>query len=207
MVHVVRLVSVVSLWLQSVCPLMPSLSTSIAVKTSSKQVGGDYVVSEWSEIIELYTADYSKFHLTQLLEKAEVIVGQMLKFSVFYHNKHKEYFDYIQKHHRNALQPSVKSNSGSHGSSMSGKLEGIFSWASVVAQLVKNLPAMQETWVQSLDWDGTIPWRRERLPTPVFWPGEFHGDSMENSMGRSPWGRKESDMTEDFHFHFLKLRH
>ena len=83
MVHVVRLVSVVSLWLQSVCPLMPSLSTSIAVKTSSKQVGGDYVVSEWSEIIELYTADYSKFHLTQLLEKAEVIVGQMLKFSVF----------------------------------------------------------------------------------------------------------------------------
>ena len=24
-------------------------------------------------------------------------------------------------------------------------------------------------------WVGTIPWRRERLPTPVFWPGEFHG--------------------------------
>ena len=33
------------------------------------------------------------------------------------------------------------------------------------------------------------PWRRERLPTPVFWPGEFHGLY-------SPWGRKESDMTE-----------
>ena len=43
-----------------------------------------------------------------------------------------------------------------------------YSWASVVAQLVKNLPAMWETWV------GKIPWRRERLPTPVFWPGEFH---------------------------------
>ena len=41
--------------------------------------------------------------------------------------------------------------------------------ASPVAQLVKNLPAMWETWV------GTIPWRRERLPTPVFWPGEFLG--------------------------------
>jgi len=38
-----------------------------------------------------------------------------------------------------------------------------------VAQLVKNPPAMQETWVWSLGW------RRERLPTPVFWPGEFHG--------------------------------
>ena len=32
-------------------------------------------------------------------------------------------------------------------------------------------------------------WRRERLPTPVFWPGEFHGVY-------SPWGRKELDTTE-----------
>ena len=36
---------------------------------------------------------------------------------------------------------------------------------------------------------GKIPWRRERLPTPVFWPGEFHGLY-------SPWGHKESDTTE-----------
>jgi len=56
-----------------------------------------------------------------------------------------------------------------------------------VAQLVKNLPAMQETWVRS--WVGKIPWRREGLPTPVFWPGEFHGLY-------SPWGRKDSDTTE-----------
>ena len=27
-------------------------------------------------------------------------------------------------------------------------------------------------------WVGKIPWSRERLPTPVFWPGEFHGQSM-----------------------------
>jgi len=27
-------------------------------------------------------------------------------------------------------------------------------------------------------WVEKIPWRRERLPTPVFWPGEFHGQSM-----------------------------
>ena len=38
-------------------------------------------------------------------------------------------------------------------------------------------------------WVGKIPWRRERLPTPVFWPREFHGLY-------SPWGYKESDMTE-----------
>ena len=56
-------------------------------------------------------------------------------------------------------------------------------WASLVAQLVKNLSAMEETWV------GKIPWRRERLPTPLFWPGEFH-------VLYSPWGLKESDTTE-----------
>ena len=47
-----------------------------------------------------------------------------------------------------------------------------YSWASLVAQLVKNLPAMRETWVRSLGWK--IRWRRERLPPPVFWPGEVY---------------------------------
>ena len=42
-----------------------------------------------------------------------------------------------------------------------------------MAQLVKNLPAMQETWVQSLGWED--PLEKGRLPTPVSWPGEFHG--------------------------------
>ena len=60
-----------------------------------------------------------------------------------------------------------------------------YSWASLVVQLVKNPPVMQETWI------GKIPWRRERLPTPVFWPGEFHGVYI-----YSPWGHKESDTTE-----------
>ena len=41
--------------------------------------------------------------------------------------------------------------------------------------------------VGDLGWED--PWRRERLPTPVFWPGEFHGLY-------SPWGRKELDTTE-----------
>ena len=43
----------------------------------------------------------------------------------------------------------------------------------LVAQTVKNLPAMQETWIWSLGQEDTL--RREWLPTPVFWPGEFHG--------------------------------
>ena len=68
-------------------------------------------------------------------------------------------------------------------------------WASLVAQLVNNLPARWETWV------GKIPWRREQLPTPVFWPQEFHGLY-------SPWDGKESDRTEQLSlsfFHALKL--
>ena len=62
-----------------------------------------------------------------------------------------------------------------------------YSWTSLGAQLLKNLPAMQETWVSP--WVGMIPWRREGLPTPVFWPGEDHELY-------SPWGCKELDMTE-----------
>ena len=46
-------------------------------------------------------------------------------------------------------------------------------WAFLVAQTVKNLPAMQETWFDP--WIGKIPWRRKWPPTPVFLPGEFHG--------------------------------
>ena len=62
-----------------------------------------------------------------------------------------------------------------------------YSWVSLVAQLVKNPPVMRETWVYP--WVGKIPWRRERLPTPVFWLREFHGLY-------SPWGCKEFDTTE-----------
>ena len=47
------------------------------------------------------------------------------------------------------------------------------SWASLVAQLFKNPPAIQRP--EFDPWVGKIPWRRERLPTPVFWPGEFLG--------------------------------
>ena len=57
-----------------------------------------------------------------------------------------------------------------------------------MSQLVKNPPAM---WIAAgFDpWVGKIPWRRKRLPTPVFCPREFHGLY-------SPWGHKESDTTE-----------
>ena len=44
--------------------------------------------------------------------------------------------------------------------------------ASLVAQLVKTLPAMQETWVP---WVGKIPWRRKWQPTSVYLPGKAQG--------------------------------
>ena len=49
-------------------------------------------------------------------------------------------------------------------------------------------------------WDGKVSWRRERLPTPVFWPGEFHGLC-------SPWGHEESDATERLSFSLFSFTH
>ena len=57
-------------------------------------------------------------------------------------------------------------------------------WASLVAQLVKNLPAMQETRVHFLGWED--PLKRKRESTPVFLPGESHG--QRSLAGYSPWG-------------------
>ena len=51
---------------------------------------------------------------------------------------------------------------------------------------------MRETWVQFLGWED--PLEKGMQPTPVFLPGEFH---EQRSLARpSPWGLKESDMTE-----------
>ena len=61
--------------------------------------------------------------------------------------------------------------------------------ASLVAQMVKNLPAVQETWVDP--WIGKIPWSREWLPTPVSLPGEFH---RQKSLGGSVHGVTKSQM-------------
>ena len=66
-----------------------------------------------------------------------------------------------------------------------------------MVQTVKNLPAMQETWVPSLGWED--PFEKEKLPTPVFLPGEFHGQM--SLAGLSPCGRKELDTTEQLSLH------
>ena len=60
-------------------------------------------------------------------------------------------------------------------------------WTSLVAPSVKSLLAMQETWVQFLGWED--PLEKGKATHSSIWPGEFHGL-------HSPWGHKESDMTE-----------
>ena len=63
-----------------------------------------------------------------------------------------------------------------------------YSWASLTAQLVKNLPAMWETWIwSSLGWED--PLENGRLPTPVFWPREL----------------QDLDRTEQLSFHFTSI--
>ena len=64
--------------------------------------------------------------------------------------------------------------------------------ASLVAQTVKNPPATQETQVWSLGWED--PLEKGMEPTPVFFPGKFHG--QRSLVAYSPQSCKELDMTE-----------
>ena len=66
-----------------------------------------------------------------------------------------------------------------------------------MAQTVKSPPAKPEAWVRSLV--GKIPWRRAWQPTPVFLPGESHG--QRSLAGYSPRGPRESDRTEHARTH------
>ena len=64
--------------------------------------------------------------------------------------------------------------------------------ASLMAQTVKNLPSLQETWFNPRV--RKIPLRREWLSTPVFLPGESY--RQRSLVGYSPWDHKELDTTE-----------
>ena len=61
-----------------------------------------------------------------------------------------------------------------------------YSWVSLVAQTVKNLPAMWETWVQSLSWEDPLEKGKATHSSILAWRIPW----------TSPWGRKESDMAE-----------
>ena len=63
---------------------------------------------------------------------------------------------------------------------------------SLVAQMVKHLPTVRETWVQSLGQEDLL--EKEMEPTPVFLPGKSHG--WRNLAGYIVHGVSESDTTE-----------
>ena len=65
-------------------------------------------------------------------------------------------------------------------------------WASLVAQIVKNLPAMQETWDQSLGREDTLEKGMATHSSIFDW--KSHG--QRSLVGYSPWGWKELDTTE-----------
>ena len=64
--------------------------------------------------------------------------------------------------------------------------------ASLVSQMGENLHVIQETWVQSQGQEDAL--EKGRAARTIFLLGEFHG--QRSLMGYSPWGHKESDMTE-----------
>ena len=71
----------------------------------------------------------------------------------------------------------------------------IFIWASLVAQMVKNLPAMQKTRVQSLGQENTL---EKGMATH----SSILAHGQRSLVSYSPWGRKESDTTERLSLHF-----
>ena len=62
--------------------------------------------------------------------------------------------------------------------------------------MVKRLSTVRETWVRALDWED--PRRRKWQSTPGLLPGKSH--AQRSLVDYSPWGRKESNMTERLHF-------
>ena len=70
-----------------------------------------------------------------------------------------------------------------------------YSWASLVAQLVKNLPAMYETWVRSLGWEDPLEKGMATHSSILAWRIPW----------TIPWGRKQSDTTERLSLYFTSL--
>ena len=75
--------------------------------------------------------------------------------------------------------------------------------ASLVAKTIKTLPAIWETWVQSLAQED--PWKRKWQPIPIFLSGESHGQS--SLVGYSPQDGKESGTTEQLRLYIVKTFH
>ena len=68
-----------------------------------------------------------------------------------------------------------------------------YSWASLVAQLVKNLPAMWEIWIRSLSWEDPLEEGMATHSGILAWRIPIDRGAL---AGYSPWDHKEQDTTE-----------
>ena len=73
---------------------------------------------------------------------------------------------------------------------------------SLVAQMVKNPPAMQETWVRSLGGEDPL---EEGMATQLHYSCLEYPHGQKILVGYSPCGRKESDMTEQLSTHSTRV--
>ena len=72
----------------------------------------------------------------------------------------------------------------------------IYTWASLVAQTLKHLLTMRETQVRSLGWEDPLEKKMAAHSSILAWKIPW----TQSLVGYSPWGHKESDMTEQLHF-------
>ena len=102
----------------------------------------------------------------------------------------------VKEYTCNAGEPgSIPGSGRSAGEGIGCPLQN--SWASLVAQTIKNLPVVQETWVPFLSWEGPQKNEMATCPSILAWriPWTVY----------SPWGYKESSWLNDFHFSFLYI--
>ena len=76
-----------------------------------------------------------------------------------------------------------------------------YCWASLVAQLVKNLPAMRETWVRSLGWEDTLEKGKATHPSILAWKTPW----TDKPGGPRSMGHVESDVTERLILPLIRL--
>ena len=75
------------------------------------------------------------------------------------------------------MPPAVETGRLDHWSTRDVPRVNFLHWTPLVVQMVKNLPAMQKAWVRSLGLEDPLEKeRRKEDPTPVFLPGECHGE-------------------------------
>ena len=101
------------------------------------------------------------------------------------------------------LEPETTTTDLETGSLIGDRLNKGTDWISLVAQTVKRLSTMWETWVRSLGWEDSLEeemaTHSSTLALKIPWTEEL-------GAGYYPWGRKKSGTTERLHFHFLWIK-